>query len=335
MLRSESILCWEIESTRRQAPAASTWRSFGRVDEWTDLGPRNAIFRDVIAGAGREADQIGFEGVQYTGTIGPFQVVDPRVLGFWWGQEVSAPVQIGATSFYRHTVTPTTNGALPSKSVQMRDRQIASPSRTDKTTFLETITRRLTLRGERPNEDGSGGRLMAALDELAHDDDDTVADKGVTLPSTLPYRYTHGNISLWGEQVFRIEDWEFVGDANAESNHYWQDTNANKPYETPPGNSMAEFRCNLIADGELYSTGGGVDEYVRQINKNRRLGNGTLLFRVTPNQNEFQLDLTDIALPDALKTRPGSGKVRYKANGFVRKTAMSWVDNSSTRFFPS
>lgn len=333
MLKENSILCWEKETTFKTAPAAATWRSFGKVTEWNDLGPQQAVFRDLISGSGVEAHQIGFEGTTYQDTLGPFQVVDPLVLGFWWGKE-TARAASGATGFFRHTLAPTDLGLPPSMGVQMRDRQVGSPTRTDKTTYLGTLVKRLSLRGEEVADDGSGGRLMAALDLVAHDDDETVADKAVTLPAATPYRYSHGRLTLWGEQVFRVETFEWSGDRQNRYNFYWRDDNTQKPAEAPPEGALYDFNAVIVADGEQFTTGGGVDKFIRQIARERLLGDATLRFIRTLDQDEFQLNLVDLALVGAPKHRT-TGKVRYRVRGHARTSTMQYVDDQNTAYFPT
>lgn len=339
ILSENSIVCWELEATRRVAPAAATWRAVGKLTQWADLGPKNSVFRDIIAGAGREAATIGHEGATYDEPLGPFQVVDPLILGMAWGEEVSAPVIIGGGPYYRHTVTPTTNGQLPSMSLQMRDVQggAAAVPVTDRTTFMETIVRRLALRGEMPGDDGSGGRLLATLDLMAHDDDDSVVDKAVTLPTTEPYRYHHGVIQGWGEQLFRVEDWEFILDNQAKYNFYWRDDSPRRASEAPPEGALYDFNATIIADGEKFTTGGSVDRLLREVSQERLLGNATLSMTRTTNQDEFDVNLTDLAIVQALKQRStgGGSKVKYLVQGHVRASSLNYVDQSSTRFFPS
>lgn len=330
----DSILCWELESSRRTAPAAGTWRSFGRISEWEDIGPEHAVFREPVAGAGREAHSIGVEGKAYRGNIGPFQVVDPLILATWWGQEVSLPTALGG-GYYRHTATPTTNGQLASYAVQMRDRTLlTSAPLTDKNTYLETVTNRLALRGEAPQDDGSGGRCMAALGVLAHSDDPSVADKNVTLPTSDPYRFHHGTITLWGEPVLRVLDWEFEADNQGTPDYYWTSTYGRGPAETSPGAPVYGFRCSVVADGESF-TAGSVTGTVKDILRGATPANGSVLMRRTANQDEFQVNLTDVLLQGAPKRRIPNGKVVYQCRGVVRASTFQWVDQTSTRLLPA
>jgi hypothetical protein len=329
MLSEDSVVAWALESTFKTAPGG-TWNAFGRVTDWKDLGPHNAITKEPIAGAGREAHSIFRSGISYGGTI-PFQVVDPKILGLAWGQEPAVPVALGG-GYYRHTLQPTQRGILPSIAIQMRDKTGEAVAKTDKTTYLGAICKGLALRGEEPGEDGGNGRLMAALDLLPHDDDDTVSDKSVSLSTLDPYRYHHGRMTLFGGQVYRILDWELTLDNAAKHAYYWQDTTSQKPFEAPPENISYEFSGRMVADGQLF---GGVTP--RKLAQQATTGNGTLYFYRTAGQDEFQINLVDMMLEAAPRSR-SHGKVIYEFKAHVRSTGSSgfqWVDQSNTQYFPA
>lgn len=332
LLSEDSILCWDIETVRGSAPATAAWQSFGRVDEWVDLGPENQVFRDPIAGSGRQAATVGVEGVTYRPkTLGPWQVVDPRVLGFFWGQELSAPVQIGATPYYRHTATPTTNGALPSMAVQGYDYK--KGVKTDGNTWLNVIMPRLGLRGEPTGEDGKGGRVLFAPTLLPHNDDPTVANKTVSLPTSTPYARQHATIQFFGSDVdWRIESWEFLGDNQARTNYYHQTANGQKPVESPPEGMSYDIRLDIIADGHLAT--GASNRLIRDLVRDKVKGTGKIAYARTANQDEFAVNLTDILLLDAPKRRR-RGKVHYDAQAICRTSSFEWVDQNNTRYFPA
>src|SRR4051812_10140314 len=108
LLRENSILCWDKESTFKTVPTTTQWQVLGRVEDWEDLGPVMQIFRDAIAGSGREAATIGAFSTTYPAlALGPFQIVDPRFMGHAWGQEPNTPAALGG-GYFRHTAVPTT-----------------------------------------------------------------------------------------------------------------------------------------------------------------------------------------------------------------------------------
>lgn len=331
LLSEDSILAWDIESVRGTAPAAATWQSFGRVSEWVDLGPRNNVFREAIAGSGRQAATIGVEGVSYgPTTLGPWQIVDPRVLGFAWGQEVNAPVSLGG-GFYRHTATPTVRGALPSMGVQGYDYKAGV--KTDGNTWLNVVMPRLAIRGEQVNEDGTGGQIMFAPTLLPHNDDPTVADKAVTLPSTEPYQKGHASIQFMGADTdWRIEGWEFILDNNAKPNTYHTNSNSGKPYESPPEGVLYDLRFDIIADGHL-ATGAG-NRLLRDLVRDKVTGTAQIKYIRTANQDEWAVNLVDVVIADAPKRRR-RGKIHYEAIAHCRTSSFEWVDQNSARYFPA
>lgn len=331
LLAEDSLLSWELESTFKTVASGSTWRAVGRAIEFQDLGPTHAIFRDAIAGAGREAHNVGFEGTSYGPVAqGPWQVVDPKILALTWGQEVSVPAQIGATSFYRHTATPTTNGLLPSMSVQMLDKKGATVI--DGTTYLGVIQPDLTIRGEEAAEDGSGGRVMFSPTWLAHNDDKTVTEKSITLPTAEPYRKSHAAIQFYDtDQDWRIHTWEFSPSNNVTSNHYHRSADNDKPFESPPEGIIYDLSMEIIADGH---TDAANSKIIRDLLRDKVLGAGKIHYIRTANQDEWAINLTDIAIQDAKKTRR-RGKVRYAVDAIVRASTFEWVDTNSSRFLPA
>lgn len=334
--REESILAWEKETTRGTAPStASAWRDFGRVIEWNDLGPRNAILRDPVAGSGQEAHELVYEGVSYGGTIGPFQVRDPLVLGHFLGKETS---RVAVGSFFRHTLAPTDLGLLPPMSVGMRDRTLDGSALHESIIYLATVMPRLALRGEAVNEDGSGGRLMAACDLLPHNHQTTTigtanpAAVTVTLGTADPYRFHHASILLENEEVARVKDFEIVGDRGAQFNYYWNDDNNRRPREAPPQGARYDLRAAMTADGDTY---GGGNRTVRDILRDRETVDMEFRFLRTTDQDEFRWLLTDVGLIEAPGQRPAKGQVQVAASGFIRQLRMTYVDANNSAFFPT
>lgn len=328
----DSILAWERESSRGVAPStAAPWQEFGRITEWSDLGPRQVITRDHVAGAGQQPHEIQAEGTHYGGTIGPFQVRDPKLLGFVFSKE-STRAQIGATAFYRHTLVPTDLGKLDSMAIGMRDRTLDGTALHESLIYLESVMPKLAVRGEAVNDDGSGGRLLAACDLMPHDHTTTNATAVTCTPSsTLPYRFSHGKISIAGEQVFRVKDFELTVDRRAKYAYYWQDTGADKPYEAPPEGCLGTLSMNLVADGEKITVG-GTDYSIRELLRSRIKFDSILKFTRTADQDEFQFNLTDVMLEDAVGMRRG-GKVMIRCNAPIRSLNMQYVDNSNAAYF--
>jgi hypothetical protein len=329
LLREDSVLAWDIETSFKTVAPAATWQSMGRVDEWADLGPVNAVFRDAVAGAGREAATIGVEGVVYPPkTMGPWQVVDPRVLGFAWGQEEAAPVALGG-GYYRHTVIPTKRGMLPSMSVQMHDNKAGT--KVDGTTYLGVVMPKLGLRGEASNEDGSGGRVLFAPTLLAHNDDASVANKPVTYPTSEPYRRAHAQLQLFGaDSEWRVESWDFTLDNFARPTFYHGQ--GAKPFESPPEGVLYDVGFRIAADGHL-ATGAG-NRLLRDIVRDQVKSTATLKYVRTANQDEFQVNLTDVVLVEAPKHR-SRGKIYYDVRGHCRASTFQWVDANAARYFPA
>lgn len=330
LLREDSILCWDIESTFKTPSASATWQSLGRVEEWEDLGPTVNVFREAIAGSGREAATIGADGFNYGPvTIGPFQIVDPRFLGFAWGQEEAAPSALGG-GFYRHTAIPTKRGRHPSLSLQMADYKAGT--KIDGSTFLGVVMPRISIRGEEVGEDGAGGRIMAAPTFVAHDEDVTVAGKAVTLPTSQPYTKMHAGIQFYNADTdWRIHSWEFGLDSNSKSNYYHNSAYNGKPTETPPEGVLYDVRFDIIADGHANLVTGSL---LRDLVRNRTKGNAQIKYTRTANQDEWALNLTDIQLASAKKVRR-SGKIHYDVVGHCRASTFEWVDANSTRYFPA
>lgn len=328
LLAEDSLLSYELESVFKTAPAATTWRSFGRAIEYQDLGPTHSVFRDAIAGAGREPHVIGTEGTNY-GPVnqGPWQVVDPIPLALTWGQEASAPVNLGGG--YRHTARPTTNGALPSFSVQMHD--LKNGTRVDGTTYLGTIQPDLVIRGEEGAPDGSGGRVMFSPTHLAHDDDTDVATKGVTLSGSEPYRKSHASIEFYDDADWRIHTWELSASNNATSNHYHRAADNDKPHETPPEGFTADLSMEIIADGHTDAVN---TKLIRDLLREKIQGDGQIKYIREANVDEWAINLDSILIQDAKKTRR-RGKVRYAVDAIVKATTFEWVDQNSSRVLPA
>lgn len=329
LLRENSILCWDKESVFKTAPATSPWNLLGRVEEWADLGPIKPLQGDVPAGGNREVGQyLSVLGTQYPDTtIGPFQVVDPRFLGFAWGQEVSAPSALGG-GFYRHTVTPTLKGSLPSMSIQMADYKAGVL--TDGLTYLGVIMPRLSLRGEETAEDGTGGRVMAAPTFRAHDDSSAVAGKPATALYQEPYDRAHANIQFYNSDVdWRIHSWELNLDNNARANYYHRSTDGGKPYESPPEQVMVTGKLDIIADGHL--NGGRL---LRDLVRDEVAGSGQFKYVRTANQDEFAVNLVQIRITSALKQRR-KGKIHYEVEFTAGNSSLEYVDTNSARYFPS
>ncbi len=331
LLRENSKLVWDKETTFKTAPATSPWNLLGRVEEWADLGPVKALQPDVPAGTGREPGlHLSVAGTQYPDTtIGPFQVVDPRFLGFAFGQEVSAPAALGG-GFYRHTVTPTTNGALPSMAVQMADYKAGVL--TDGLTYLGVIMPRLSVRGEEASEDGTGGRVLAAPTFRAHDDSSAVAGKPAATMETEPYDRSHANIQFFNADVdWRIHSWEVNLDNQARANYYHRSADAGKPFESPPEQAMTTARIDVIADGHLNTVTG---KLIRDLVRDESLGNVQFKSVRTANQDEWALNLLNCRISQALKQRR-RGKIHYEVELTAGSVSLEYVDANSARYFPA
>lgn len=338
-LGESSIIAWELESTRGTAPSTSSaWRSFGRLKEFQDLGPIWAIYRDAIMGAGQEAHEIGREGRVYgPATMSPFQVRDPLVLGFVFSKETDRSADLGG-GFYRHTLEPTDAGQLDSMSVGMRDRRLDGSSAEEAVIFLETIMPRLSLRGEQPNPDGSGGRLMAAPDLMAFDHQTSTVGSAdptavtVSLGSADPYRFHHGRLRIDGEQVFRVNSFELTIDRRAEYAFYWQDANGDKPFEAPPEGAVYDLTIEAVADADSYTVGANPAKTIRELLRDEVAFDGDLRFQRTADQDEFQFDLTDVVLQEAPGVRR-QGKVTLQTRAPLRGVDMLYVDSEDSNFF--
>lgn len=329
LLSEDSLLSWELEDTFKTVAPGSTWRAWGRAIEFRDLGPVHAAYRDAIAGAGREAHQIGHEGISYGPvTQGPWQVVDPRALALTWGQEESAPVSLGG-GYYRHTAIPTKRGQLPPFSLQMLD--LKAGTVVDGTTYLGTIQEAVAIRGEEGGEDGSGGRVMFAPSWRAHDDDPSITKKGVTLPSDEPYRKSHGLVDFYGDQDWRIHTWEFSMDNHVESSHLHRAADEDKPFESSPQGVTYDLTLEVTADGHVDATN---DKLIRDLAGDKILGDGQIKYARTAGQDEWAINLSDILIRDPRKIRR-RGRVRYQVDAIVRATTFEWVDQQSTRFLPA
>lgn len=329
LLRENSILCWEKEDTFKTAPSASAWQVLGRVEDWEDLGPVKQVFREAIAGSGREAATIGVAGTAYPPmALGPFQIVDPRFMGFAWGQEPNSPVSLGS-GYYRHTAIPTTRGIFPSMSVQMADYK--SGVMTDGLTFLGVVMPKLSARGEEVGEDGSGGRIMAIPTLVAHDDSSAVAAKTVSIPGTMPFFKQHAALKFYNDDLdWRIHSWEFDLDSHARTNWYHTNTNSGKPAETPPEGITYDIKFDIIADGHQNLVTG---KMIRDLLRDEVKGNVQLKYIRTANQDEWAINVTDMQITSAPKRR-SRGKNHYQVTGHGRSTTFEWVDQNSTRYFP-
>ncbi len=332
LLREDSILCWDIETTFKTAPAAAQWQALGRVEEWDDPGPVKNVFRDAIAGSGREAATIGVAGTSYAPwTIGPFQVVDPRIMGFAWGQEVSAPVALGG-GYYRHTVTPTRNGRLPSMGVQASDNKVGT--RVDGLTYLGVLMPKLSARGEEVAEDGAAntGRIMIAPTLLPHDDSTAVAAKTVSLPTAQPYYKSHASIQFYNSDLdWRIHSWEYTLDNLVQPNTYHSNTNSGKPFESPPQGALHDARLDIIADGHANSVSAKI---LRDLQRDEVKGNAQIKYIRTANQDEWAINLTDVMIERAPRMH-SRGKVHYDLQCAVRASSFEYVDANSARYFPA
>lgn len=336
LLREDSKLCWDIKgargTTRGAAGVSATadWQSFGRVMEWTDMGPRQAVYRDVIAGAGREAATIGVAGTAYPAySLGPYQIHDPRVMGFAWGREAANPAALGG-GYFRHTVSPSTNGALPYMDVQMMDYKAGVA--TDGVTYLDAVMPRLSVRGEEPSEDGNegSGRIMMLPTLLPHDDSTAITAKGQTLPTSEPYYKQHATIKFYNDDVdWRIHSWEFSIDSFARHNYYHR-SGGDKPYEAPPEGAAYELRLDIVADGHQNSVTGSI---LRDLLRNKTKGNGQIKYARTANQDEWAINLTDIQIEEAPKRRT-RGKIHYDVRAYVRASTFEYVDQNSGKYFP-
>lgn len=328
LLKEQSKVCWDIETTFKTAPAAATWQSLGRLEEWDEPGVVKAIARQAIAGAGAEAASIHAVGTSYGPfALGPMEIQDPRIMGFGWGQEVNLPVALSG-GYYRHTASATTNGRLPSMGLQFADYKAGTL--TDGLTYLGVLMPRIGVRGEEANEDGSGGMVRWTPTLLPHDHSTAVAGKAVTLPTTEPYSKKHATIQFYNSDTdWRIHGWDYVRDSHATPNWYHRSTDQGKPNEAPPQGIDHQISLDIVADG--HSNSGSL---IRDIVANEVKGNAQIKYVRTANQDEWAINLTDIMLERAPKVHR-RGKIRYNAQGYARVSTFEWVDQNSTRYFPA
>lgn len=338
LLREDSIIAWAINGanglTRGAAgvQAAEPWDSFGRVMEWTDMGPQKGIYRDIIAGAGPEAHTVGVAGTSYRPyTLGPLQVVDPKVMGFAWGREINAPVALGG-GYYRHTASPTNRGALPYMSVQMGDYKAGVLQ--EALTFLDVVMPRISIKGEEPDETGSEntGRIMFAPTLLPHDDSVAITSKAVSLPTSTPYYKQHASIKFYNNDLdWRIKSWEYTRDAHGAHHYYHTNTQSGKPFEAPPQGILHDLTMDFVADDHVNATSGLIlQELMRQEVK----GQAQIKYIRTANQDEWAINLTDVQIIEAPKERR-AGPIMQNVKAVVRASTFEWVDTNASRFFPS
>lgn len=330
-LSEDSILGWQRESTRGTAPATSSdYRDYGRVESFQTLGPQQSLARDLLINDDQEASDIIPEGTVFgPRSLGPFQIRDPLIIGYAWSKETNRSSDLGG-GHYRHTLSPTDLGQLDSIAEGQKDQKNDGSGDEDAILFKETIIPTASIRGEAPTADGGGGRAMAAIDRMAHSAEyntSKASGLSVSANTTEPYKWHHGKLTLDGTQVYRLVEFEFTINRRAQYAFYIRDDESTTPTEAPPEGAIYDFTFTAVADENQHSS----DDLMGHL-RNRTKFDGELAFTRTADEDEFDIQLTDVVIGDAPRQR-GQGKVLINATTQVRQARFRYVDGNDSAHF--
>lgn len=330
MVHSGQVV-WEKEATFGSAPAGATWNPFGyRLGDVTDPGVEN-VWNELRAWqAGREAVILDRMAKNYGGTsLGEFRLTDLRLPGFAWGQEVSAPAALGG-GYYRHTATPTVRHPADSLALQIHDED--ADANAVRGTYLGGVMTEVEIAG---NE---GGEVSYTPTFLFRKMDTGVAKKSVTAPSTTSYKHHHGYIEVFGQQLIRVISWRFRKVSEAERARYWNDTEPLLAYEYPLQDVNYVLTARTVVDGKQFSGFGS--RSLIELSENGDLGQATLRFRKTLNQDEGLIQVGSsnnaLGIRGAPRERSATGGKVIHDVDFVCKTSnYQWIDQNASRYFAS
>jgi len=330
-MTAKTVLTWEKESTFGTSPASGAWNTFGyRRGELRDLGPINTWQQHRAWESGREPVKLDLLSQDFGAPLAEFLLTDLRIPGFAWGEEVSAPAQIGATVYYRHTATPSTNHPTDSMAVQIHDEDAAGNA--TRTTWVGGVMTEIEIAG------AENGEVSFTPTIQARKPDTSIAKNTVTTPTSTSYKHHHGYIEIYGEQLLRVNSWRFRKISEATRLRYWNDTDPLYAYEYPLGEANYVFSCRAVADGKQFSGFGSRD--ILRMAENGDIGTAQIRWAKTVDQDEGKIVIGSSNDALGIITVPrvrsaGGGRVEYEIDFVCRTSQYQWVDTNASRYFSS
>jgi len=333
LMASALKVTWEKESSFNETPGTgSDWNQWGaRKGEVRSLGPENTWDQQRHwNGNGRESDHMELVQQDYGGRLGEFKVKDPKILGFWWGQEPNAPSQIGSTGYYRHTAVPTTNDQTDSLSCQFVAEDRAG--NTMLTTYNGLVMDQLEFVFNEEIE------ASYAPTFIGKSTDSGASQASVTTSTSPTFRHYHGFVEVFGQKLIRIQNLRLRSLNNAERRRYWNQNDPLNANEFPVQQTEYEVTARCIGDAQTFSS--FLSKDLHQLAKDGDIGQATMKAVETQDENEFQVnfgsadDAWAISTMEILGKAEGGGLV-FDLEFAGRDSEFQWVDQNSNRYFSS
>jgi len=233
---STAYLSWKEETDYNETPTAEAQTEvFGLLRDKIPLpDPKRAyeIYR-VAGSASRVPTGVDRNEIVFEGSI-PFTLQHGKALVFGLGKSVKT----GTSPPFTHTIQ--TADELPSFVVEAT---IGDGTTNYLRYYTGVKVNRMTLEGTEK------GVIKATLDVLA-----AKGYKSTNTPSTVvpldikPYQFhqTSTNLTLWGTPFARVKNWSLTVDNHLEQSWYWQNENADYPYELDENEQTVEMKATIV-----------------------------------------------------------------------------------------
>jgi len=253
LLASLAQLGWAEETEFGETPTATAQTgAFGILREKVSLpDPKRAydIYR-VIGSLSRIPSFVDRNELVHEGSI-PFTMQNGKALVFGLGKSV----KVGSVAPFTHTIQ--TDSSLPSMCIEA----LIGDGTTDYMRYYTgTKVNRMTLEGTEK------GVIKCILDVISKKGYKGTGSKStVETVTTKPYQFHHTstNLTLWTSGVFaRVLNWSLTIDNHLEPNYYWQDTDAELPYEIDEEEQTVELKATIIpSDLDIFDHIGVATEF--------------------------------------------------------------------------
>lgn len=236
LLASLAQLGWAEETDFGETPTAEAQTgAFGILREKVPLpDPKRAydIYR-VIGSLSRIPSFVDSNELVHEGSI-PFTVQNGKALVFGLGKSVKT----GSSAPFTHTIQ--TDSALPSMVMEA----VIGDRTTDYMRYYTgTKVNRMTLEGTEK------GVIKCVLDVISKKGYTGTGTKStVETVTTKPYQFhqTSTNLNLFGSPFARVLNWSLTVDNHLDANYYWQDTDADLPYEIDEEEQTVEMKATIV-----------------------------------------------------------------------------------------
>jgi len=225
-------LGWKEESDWNETPVESAQTGkFGILREKVSLPDPKRMYDyyRTIGSLSRIPDMCDRNEVEFVGSI-PFTLQNGKALVFGLGKSIKT------TS--THTIQ--TDSVLPSF---VMEAVLGDGTSDYMRYFTGCKVNRMTIEGT------DKGIIKAVLDVIAGKGYKSTDDKSVVeTVTTKPYQYhqTSTNLYLWDSPFARLKNWTITIDNHLHPEYYWQDTNADYPYEILEDEQTIELKASII-----------------------------------------------------------------------------------------